>query len=401
MAHHATCSLSPPPESPVRLDPGTATQDHFDLPQASQHDAGILVVDDLDLGVRFLATLLQSAGYRSVRTETDPFRALKRIEASVPDLLILDLHMPRMNGVELLEELSERVPRDQFPSVLVVTADCSPVTKRHALAVGARDFVNKPFDSVEVLLRIGNLLEVQRAHAQLSHRVREKTRELRETRDIALTTLAVLADSRDPGTGRHLSRITSYCRVIASALRGRPDYPEVTDELVEQIERSSALHDIGKVAIPDAILLKSGALTPDERARMQDHARIGGDTISRVIASYPEHTFLSMAAEIAYQHHERWDGTGYPSGLAGDEISLAARVVSLADAYDAITSSRPYESPRPHAEAVARIARDAGTHFDPALVVVFLEVADELDRLRGAEESHELPAVNALAFSSQ
>jgi putative two-component system response regulator len=359
-----------------------AVKPHLALPQTSDPGAQILIVDDLDPSVRFLTTLLRSAGYRSIRGETNPHRALRTIEESVPDLLMLDFHMPQMDGVELLTELGELLPREAFPAVLVVTADQSCEAKREALAAGARDFVSKPFDTVEVLLRIGSLLEVRRMHQNLARRVRQATREIAETRDIALTTLARLADARDPETGLHLDRIGAYCRTIASPLRERPGYPEVDEEFVEQIERSSTLHDIGKVALPDAILRKPGALTRSENAIMREHARIGGDTISSVIASYPQHTFLTMAAEIAYQHHERWDGSGYPHGLAGREISLAARIASLADAYDAITSHRPYETARTHGEALERITRDSGSHFDPDLVEVFLEVGDQLDQFR-------------------
>ncbi len=347
--------------------------------------------------MRFLTTLLRSAGYLSIRGETDPRQALRTIEEAVPDLLVLDFHMPEMDGIEVLGELGRMVPREAFPAVLVVTADQTPEVKREALAAGARDFVSKPFDTVEVLLRIGNLLEVRRIHEHLARRVREKTREIAETRDIALATLARLADARDPDTGRHLDRIAAYCKVIATALRGHPDFPEVDGEFIEQIERSSALHDIGKVALPDAILKKSGALSQSERTRMQEHSLIGGDIISRVIASYPNHTFLTMAAEIAYQHHEQWDGSGYPRGLVGEQICLAARIASLADAYDAITSDRPYEAARSHGEALARITRDSGKHFDPVLVRAFLNIADQLDALRREDTELECPFAAAAA----
>lgn len=370
-------------------------QPRLAIPQASDPKADILIVDDLDLAVRFLTNLLESAGYQSIRGQTNPYRALSQIQLSPPDLVVLDLHMPGTDGMTLLGELNRMLPREERPAVLVVTADQSFEAKRRALTAGAHDFVSKPFDTIEVLLRIRNLLEIRSHRVLLTQRVCEKTREIAETRDIALATLARLADSRDPLTGSHLERIAGYCQIIASALLGAPGYPEVDAQFVEQIERSSSLHDIGKVAIPDEVLMKTGPLTPAERDLMQSHALIGGDTLARVIASFPGHTFLAMAAEIAYQHHERWDGSGYPRGLAGKEISLAARIVSIADAYDAITSARPYKSASSHGVAVARIARDSGSHFDPHLVTVFLEVADEFAALQGAAVASATPVAVA------
>ena len=357
---------------------------HNALPSPAFPDARILIVDDLDLEIRLISTILRSAGYRHVRGEVDPRRALDAFEQMQPDLVVLDLHMPGMSGIDVLHAIRASTPSEAYVPVLMITADTAPEVKREALAGGARDFLAKPFDASEVLLRIGNLIETRSLHEHLARRVQEKTQELEETRDIALLTVAKLVDSRDPETARHLERIAESSRLLAEALRDRGEHPEIDDGFIEQIERSSPLHDIGKVGISDAILHKPGPLTPDERRDMERHTMIGGDTLSTVIASYPGHTFLSMAAEIAYQHHERWDGTGYPRGLAGEEICLAARIVALADAYDAITSARAYESPRGHDEAVERIVRDRGQHFDPRVVDAFLEVGDRVRQLRAA-----------------
>ncbi len=354
------------------------------LPHSAHPEARILIVDDLDLEVRLISTILRSAGYQHVRGEIHPREALAAFREMQPDLVVLDLHMPGMSGIEVLREIRATVPSEAYLPVLMITADSTPEVKREALAAGARDFLAKPFDATEVLLRIGNLIETRTLHEHLAQRVREKTRELEETRDIALLTVAKLVDSRDPETARHLERIAESSRLLAGALRDRGEHPEIDDPFLEQIHRSSPLHDIGKVGIPDAVLYKPGPLTPEERRTMQRHTVIGGDTLSAVIASYPGHTFLTMAAEIAYQHHERWDGSGYPHGLAGEEIALAARIVALADAYDAITSIRAYESARSHDEAMERIVRDRGTHFDPEVVDAFLAVAPRLQALRAA-----------------
>lgn len=228
-------------------------------------------------------------------------------------------------------------------------------------------------------------LEVKEAelaglNRDLEDRVSAQTAELRETRDVAVITLAKLAELRDGATGRHLERIASFSRMIAERMRER-SLAAVPSEFVDQLFRSSPLHDIGKVAIPDAILRKADRLTADERAIMETHTTIGGDTLRSVIERYDSHSFLVMGMDIAYAHHERWDGTGYPRQLAGEAIPLAARIVGLVDAYDAVTSQRSYKPAWPHEEAVRRIVADRGTHFDPELVDLFLAIEAELGEL--------------------
>lgn len=393
LEHHTDWSRSAVRTPPAAPDTGPSLDRRRGLPRPQFPDARILVIDDLDIEVRLLSTIFRTAGYNNIRGETDPRRALEAFEDLAPDLVLLDLHMPGMNGVELLHELGQMIPSDSYLPVLVVTADPSPEVKRDALAAGARDFLGKPFDTIEVLLRAGNLIETRSLHHDLERRVDEKTQEIQETRDIALMTVAKLVDSRDPETGRHLERIAEYSRIIARTLQERGTHPEIDDQFIDQLHRSSPLHDIGKVGISDAILHKPGALTPDERHAMQQHTLIGGGTLSQVIASHPGHTFLSMAANIAYQHHERWDGSGYPHGLAGDRIALAARIVALADAYDAITTARPYETARSHQEATERILRDRGTHFDPSVADAFAAAGDEIARARHALEESDGRAV--------
>ncbi|MCG8458903.1 MAG: HD domain-containing protein, partial [Holophagales bacterium] len=198
--------------------------------------------------------------------------------------------------------------------------------------------------------------------------------EIRRTRDMALMTLAKLAESRDTETGLHLERMREYSRILAETITA-PDHPyhdRVDEEFVEWVFKSSPLHDIGKVGIPDRILQKPGPLTPEELLIMRTHTTIGGDTLRDVLEQFSGPTFLTMAMEIAYSHHERWDGRGYPSGLSGEDIPLAARIVAIADAYDAITSRRPYKAPIEHAEAVRRILVDREKHFDPVLVDSFM-----------------------------
>jgi putative two-component system response regulator len=219
----------------------------------------------------------------------------------------------------------------------------------------------------------------------------DNTVEIRATRDMALFALARLAELRDSTTAEHLERIGAYSRRLAEAARAR--FGEAIDaEFIEDLGRSSPLHDIGKVAIPDAILRKPGRLTPEEVAIMQTHTTIGGDTLREVLRSHRGPSFLEMAMDIAYSHHERWDGTGYPKRLRAESIPLPARIVALVDAYDALTSVRPYKPAFGHEEAMRRILADSGSHFDPRLVDIFSSVQEQFRDIR--RRSVERGAVN-------
>jgi len=218
------------------------------------------------------------------------------------------------------------------------------------------------------------------AGVALSNQVRRQERD--DARDAAILALAKLAEHRDPETGAHLERVQCFCRLTCEALAGSSPYARhITRSFVETIVRSSPLHDIGKVGIPDHILLKPGKLTPEEFEIMKRHAKIGGDTIRALIEQGRRQSFLQMGMEIAYHHHEKWNGSGYPEGLAGEAIPLSARILALADVYDALTTRRVYKPPMPHAEAVRIITEGNGTHFDPTVVAAFLQQAGEFERL--------------------
>ncbi|HLF57223.1 MAG TPA: HD domain-containing phosphohydrolase, partial [Thermoanaerobaculia bacterium] len=223
--------------------------------------------------------------------------------------------------------------------------------------------------------------EIGALNRDLERRVGEQTVEIRDTRDLAILTLARLAELRDGTTGEHLDRIARFSRRLAEALARGP-FGELDEEFIDELYRSSPLHDIGKVAIPDAILCKPGPLDEREREIMKSHTTIGGDTLRAVVGHGLRRGFLDMAAEIAYSHHERWDGGGYPRGLAGTATPLVARIVAVVDAYDAITSPRPYKPSHPHEEALRRIVSDRGSHFDPQLVDAFVGIQAEIDRIR-------------------
>jgi putative two-component system response regulator len=349
----------------------------------------VLIVDD-EPGIRALLMAHLAALPFEVRPARDASEALALVaEEPRPSLVLSDIEMPGLSGVELLQRIKALDPAIQ---VVMVTGVHQMDTVRQCVRAGAYDYIVKPFEGDDLLATVERAMDRARLLRQnddyrrnLERMVRDQTLEIRETRDIALFTLARLAESRDIETGRHLERMAEYSRVLAEAVRHEADLPALSEDFVEQVHKSSPLHDIGKVGIPDGILLKPGRLEPAEMAVMRRHPEIGGDTLRDVIERYVDHEFLRMGMEIAYYHHERWDGSGYPRGLSGSDIPLAARIVALADAYDTITSRRPYKAAFGHDEAVRRIAKDRGTHFDPVLVDVFLryhrdfaEVRDEL-----------------------
>jgi putative two-component system response regulator len=336
------------------------------------YQAHILIVDDQRPNVRLLERILEQAGYVAARGTTDPCQVAELFDEIRPDLVLLDLHMPHMDGFGVMEALSTRIPAGSYFPILVVTADITPEAKRRALSAGARDFLSKPFDTTEVLLRIKNLLETRFLHLQLQNqnqaletKVRERTRELEQTQIEILQRLAQAAEYRDDDTGQHTQRVGHLAARLAHHL-GLPE------EHVELIRLAAPLHDLGKIGIPDHILLKPGRFSPSEYEHMKTHATIGARILSG--GRYP---LLRLAEEIAYAHHERWDGSGYPLGLTGEDIPLTGRIVAVADTFDALTHERPYKHAWPIAEALAEIARQSGEKFDPRVVAALVRLYDQ------------------------
>lgn len=339
----------------------------------------ILIVDDGESNVALLQSVLARAGYTCVHATTDPMRASTMFLEAVPDLVLLDLHMPGIDGFDLMERLRALVAEGMRVPFLILTADVTEETKRRALKLGARDFLTKPFDQVELLLRVRNLLEVQmlqnrlREHnLTLEDRVVERTRDVDEARLEILDRLALAAEYRDDDTQQHARRIGQTCALLAQRLG-------VSDRVVELIRRAAPLHDIGKIGIPDAILLKPGKLTADEFEQIKAHTTVGAS-----ILSGSRSPLLQMAERIALTHHERWSGSGYPQGLAGEEIPLEGRVAAVADVFDALTHERPYKPAWPVEAAVEEVLGQASRQFDPAVIDVFSTLSeDTLLRLAG------------------
>ena len=342
--------------------------------------ARLLVIDDQEANVLLLRKILSSAGYQNVVGLTDPRRAETVFGEMEPDLVLLDLHMPYLGGLEVLRLLSSKTEPGEYLPIVVLTADANPESKQACLAGGAKDFLTKPFDAQEVLLRIRNMLETRFLHVELrSHnrtlesQVRVRTWELEQARNEVIERLAVAAEYRDDATGAHIQRVGKLATAVAAAL-GLPDSD------VELIARTAPLHDVGKIGVPDGILLKPGRLTAEEFERVKVHTTIGAQ-----ILAGDQFPLLRMAQRIALTHHERWDGTGYPQGLAGEAIPIEGRIVSVSDVFDALVQERPYKRAWPFEEAVAEIEAQRGRQFDPDVVEAFLGVVEPpAEESRGA-----------------
>lgn len=335
----------------------------------------ILVVDDEPINVRLMTKVLEQAGFTQVRGTTDPLEGLAIYRQTPQDLVILDLRMPGMSGLQVLNEI-KILEQGGYAPVLVMTADDDPVVRLEVLRAGARDFVGKPFNALEVLSRIYNQLEVRYLfnrltsdNATLEQSVQVRTRELSEARLKEMRRLVRAAEYRDNETGLHLIRMSKLSAALARQCG-------LSTSDCEDILMASPMHDIGKIGMPDAILLKPGPLDATEWETMRMHPVIGAE-----ILSGQDSSLMHMAHDIALYHHEKWDGSGYPNGLAGTAIPLAARIVAVADVFDALTSKRPYKAAWPMREALAELDRLAGTHLDPALVASFHHILPEIQAI--------------------
>jgi putative two-component system response regulator len=317
-------------------------------------DVKVLIADDDPITLQLLERSLTRHGYQVVRA-TDGREALEKISREDIQLVVSDWEMPHLNGVELCQQLRAS-GSSGYVYVILLTGRGSTEDAIRGLQAGADDFVTKPFNSTELIQRV---------------RTGERILSL-ESRDLTIFALAKLAESRDQDTGSHLERVRSYSQAIAETLVGHPRFPEVDAAFVRTIYQTSPLHDIGKVAIPDSVLLKRGKLTDEEYAVMKSHAAIGADTLDAALNSHANAGFLTMARDIAATHHEKWDGSGYPSGLSGCAIPACGRIVAVADVYDALTTERVYKPAFSHEKARQMIVDGAGSHFDPDVVEAFL-----------------------------
>ena len=344
-----------------------------------------MVVDDVPTNLEILEEILSSQGY-SVRSFTSGYSAFSSALNSPPDLILLDIMMPEINGFELCQQFKDNPTLKDIPVIFISALnDTENIVK--AFTQGGVDYITKPFKEGEVFARIKthlNLREVQHElevySSQLENLVLEKVQEISDSQLATLIALSNLAEFRDKTTGKHLDRTREFCRLISSYLSQYSKYASlISASFIDDIFHAAPLHDIGKVGIPDSILLKPGKLTSEEYEIMKTHVTIGAATLERILLQYPKNSFINMGVLLTKYHHERWDGGGYPEGLKGHEIPLPARIMMLADIYDALRSKRPYKDGFSHEESKQIIINESEKTFDPEIVQAFLALEKQFD----------------------
>jgi putative two-component system response regulator len=337
----------------------------------AEKECRLLVVDDDQPNLNLITRILKRAGFRNVQALAQASVVMDAMAAYEPDLVVLDLHLPGVDGVQLLEDINNFAGRTYLP-VIVLTGDASMRARDAALAAGAKDFLTKPYEPSEVVLRVRNLIETRLLHVELrrqnsmlQERFAARTAELEAAKIEILDRLARASDFRDEVTHQHTARVGDLAALIAYRL-GMPDHE------VDQLRVAARLHDIGKIGLSDSILQKPGPLGPSEFRAQERHTLIGANILAG--SRFP---ILRVAEQIALTHHEAWDGTGYPRGLKGEEIPMVGRIVAVADVFDALTHERPYKSAWKMEDAAAEIRAQAGRKFDPAVVAAFATICDD------------------------
>jgi len=342
--------------------------------------ANILVVDDVPANLTLLTGMLKEKGHR-VRPVPSGKLALKAVEHEPPDLILLDITMPEMDGFEVCSRLKQDMRFRDIP-IIFISALSETLDKVKAFGSGGVDYVTKPFQFEEVEARVETHLKLRRYQAHLEDLVKEQVKEISDSQISTIFALSKLSESRDKETGKHLERVQIYCKMLAEKLGREEPYKSVIDDaFIHNIFNASPLHDIGKIASPDYVLLKNGKLSSEEFDIMKKHPVVGAITMEAVHDKYKKNAFINMGISIARSHHERWDGTGYPDRLKGEEIPLAARIMAIADVYDALRSNRCYKGPFSRDKTRDIIESGSGTQFDTVLVKAFLALEEEFDRV--------------------
>lgn len=351
----------------------------------------ILVVDDNPSILKILTTMFELRGHK-VRCAADGKQAWDSVRQAPPDLVLLDINLPDTDGYEFCTQFKADPLLAEIP-IIFMSGNTDISDKVKAFASGGVDYVTKPFQLKEVEARANTHLkirrlqqEIQALNSSLQEQVRLQVKEISDSQIATIMALAKLAESRDEATGNHLLRVQRYCQAFAEQLAIENTFDSLIDDtFVENIFHASALHDIGKVGIRDSILLKEGKLTPDEFETMKTHTVLGAETLEAVLQLYPNNAFLHMGRDIARSHHEHWDGSGYPDGLAGESIPLCARIVALADQYDALRHQRPYKPGFDEAKTYAILTQGDGRsspdHLDPRVLSTFKRIAPALDAI--------------------
>lgn len=343
----------------------------------------LFIVDDTETNIDILEEYLRED--YNLYVAMDGETAVREISRVLPDLILLDVMMPRMSGYEVCEQLKANVRTRDIP-VIFLTALADEANEGKGLNLGAVDYITKPFNPKLVSMRVKNHLLIRRHQLHLEDIVEERTKDLKRTLTVMMESLGTLAEFRDPETGYHIKATQAYVKALASQLSHLPKYKNVlTKEKIENLFITAPLHDIGKVGVPDCILHKPGPLSQLEFDEIKKHTVYAFRVLSLAAHNLKNNPIITCAATIAYTHHEKWDGSGYPNQLKGEEIPLEGRIMALADVYDALTRKRIYKNTMSHQKAKAIICSGRGSHFDPEVVDAFLMIADHFDELRGLD----------------
>ncbi len=355
----------------------------------------VLVVDDNEMNRDLLLRRLERSGF-SLCSATNGEEALAVLGKVHVDLVLLDIMMPVMDGYEVLAQMQRNPGMSKVPVIMITALDDVESAVR-CIDMGAADYVTKPFNPTLLKARVNACLEHKRVHdledryreqiernnESLEEQVQLQVRELSEAQLSTIFAMSKLAESRDPETGEHLERMREYCKVLSEQMSRMPKYRSIIDRaFVDNIYAASPLHDIGKVGVDDDILLKPGKLTDSEWVLMKRHPEIGAETLREVDRTHPGNNFIRTGIEIAEGHHEKWDGSGYPHGLSGENIPLVARILALGDVYDALTSKRCYKEAFSHSKSRNIVAEGSGSHFDPDVALAFFEREEEFRHIR-------------------
>ncbi|VAX09524.1 Response regulator [hydrothermal vent metagenome] len=336
----------------------------------------VLVVDDTPINIDVVKGILSEAYF--IQAAINGKIALEIVAKQKPDLILLDVMMPDMDGYEVCRRLKSDPETRQIP-IIFLTAKRHGSNEVEGFLLGAADYIHKPVNPSILQARVKTHLALYDQRRDLEDQVAERTREIKQIQEVAMVAMGSLAETRDPETGNHIRRTQHYVKLLAETLIEHPRFNGYLNRaVIDLLFMSAPLHDIGKVGVPDYILLKPGKLTDGEFEEMKKHTIYGRDAIAAAESILGNHdSFLSLAKEIAYSHQEKWDGTGYPEGLAGDDIPISARLMALADVYDALISQRVYKPPFSHEKATAIIVEGKDLYFDPDIVTAFIKVADD------------------------
>lgn len=339
----------------------------------------IVIVDDEPVNLEIAENALNDT-YKLTKLISGE-QLLRFLDRVTPDLILLDVFMPNMNGYETLTNIIKNPKTKNIP-VIFLTSQIDTDSERLGFRLGAKDFIKKPFDNEIMLSRVQSQIELHVYRTQLEKIVEVKTEHIESLQHVLTVSWAEMIESRDGTTGAHVMHTTAYFELLIRILAALPEYArELPEDTIKELLQASTLHDIGKIGISDAILKKPGSLDRDEFAQMQCHSKIGADILEKIIVKTSFDSFMNYAKEMAWFHHERWDGTGYPCGMKGKIIPLYVRILSIVDVYDALTSVRPYKTAFSHEKALNIIQGDSGKFFDPDIFEVFLAHEQEFAQL--------------------